>query len=93
MRLFKLLLFVTFCLLQYRLWFGFNGIDDYSQHRQDVARHVKMNQQLIKRNMLLEEDVKDLKTGLEAIEELARNELGMVKEGETFFRIIPAEEP
>lgn len=93
MRLFKLLLFVIFCLLQYRLWFGFNGIDDYYQHREDVSRHVKMNQQLIKRNRLLEEDVKDLKTGLEAIEELARNELGMVKEGETFFRIIPAEEP
>lgn len=93
MRLFKLLLFFIFCLLQYRLWLGFNGIEDYYQHREDVARHVKMNSELIKRNQLLEEDVKDLKTGMEAIEELARNELGMVKEGETFFRIIPAEEP
>ena len=93
MRLFKLLLLVIFCLLQYRLWFGFNGIDDYYKHREDVSRHAKLNLQLQKRNQLLEEDVKDLKTGLEAIEELARNELGMVKEGETFFRIIPQQEP
>lgn len=92
MRLFKFVLVMILVLLQYRLWFGFNGINDYYQHRDDVSRHQQMNQQLDKRNQLLFEDVKDLKNGFEAIEELARNELGMVKEGEVFFRIIPAEE-
>jgi cell division protein FtsB len=92
MRLFKVFLLVGFMLLQYRLWFGFNGIKDYYQHTEEVARHSHTNQQLIKRNKLLAADVNDLKTGLEAIEERARNELGMIKQGETFFRIIPAQE-
>ena len=57
-----------------------------------VARHHTVNQQLVKRNQLLAADVNDLKTGMEAIEERARNELGMIRQGETFFRIIPAQE-
>lgn len=93
MRLFKFSLLVLFCLLQYRLWFGFNGIQDYYQHREEVARHAQTNLELTKRNQMLAADVKDLKTGLEAIEERARQELGMIKQGETFFRIIPAIEP
>jgi cell division protein FtsB len=91
MRLFKVFLLVGFCLLQYRLWFGFNGIKDLYRHRAEVALHSETNQQLLKRNKVLAADVKDLKTGLEAIEERARNELGMIKHGETFFRIIPAQ--
>ena len=88
MKLLITALFVLLCLLQYRLWFGFNGISDYYQHRSDVSRHSEGNQQLVKRNQLLAEDVKDLKAGLEAIEELARNELGMIANDETYFRII-----
>jgi cell division protein FtsB len=92
MRLFKVFLLIVFLGLQYRLWFGFNSINDFYQHTEEVARHQQMNQKLIKRNKLLAADVKDLKTGLEAIEERARNELGMIKPGETFFRIIPAQD-
>ena len=92
MRLFKVFLLVGFMLLQYRLWFGFNGIKDYYQHTEKVARHSQTNQQMIKRNKLLAADVNDLKTGLVAIEERASKELGMIKQGETFFRIIPAQE-
>ena len=39
--------------------------------------------------MLLKEDIEDLKSGLEAIEELARNDLGFIKPGETFYRVLP----
>jgi len=93
MGLFKFALLVLFCLLQYRLWFGFNGIEDYYKHREQVSRHAQTNEQLTKRNQKLTADVKDLKTGLEAIEERARQELGMIKQGETFFRIIPVINP
>jgi hypothetical protein len=43
----------------------------------------------VKRNMVLKEEIEDLKSGLEAIEELARNDLGFIKPGETFYRVLP----
>ena len=92
MRVFKVLLIAGLLLLQVRLWFGYNGIKDYYKHSEVVSRHIEVNQKLVKRNKLLAADVTDLKTGMEAIEERARNELGMIRDGETFFRIIPAEE-
>ncbi|MFT5162687.1 MAG: cell division protein FtsB [Alteromonadaceae bacterium] len=92
MRVFKLFLIMALVLLQYRLWVGHNGIKDYYKHREVVTRHIEINQKLVKRNQLLTADVHDLKNGLEAIEERARLELGMIKEGETFFRIIPAQQ-
>ena len=46
---------------------------------------------LAQRNALLNADITDLKVGLEAIEERARNELGLIKQGETFYRILPPE--
>lgn len=49
------------------------------------------NANLAQRNALLQADISDLKIGLEAIEERARNELGLIKQGETFYRILPAE--
>lgn len=92
MRLLKVLLFIGLCVLQYRLWFGNNGVSDYYQHRTKVEQFNDANGQLIKRNKLLAADVKDLKTGIEGLEERARNELGMIAPGETFFRIIPTKD-
>ena len=59
--------------------------------RQQVDAQEKENEHLRERNAALEAEVRDLKQGLEAIEERARNELGMVKEGEKFYQIV--EEP
>ena len=82
---------LTFCiLLQYRLWFGKNSVPDYIALKDEIARQNIDNEKLKQRNKLLYADTDDLKLGVEAIEERARNELGMIKEGETFFRIIPA---
>lgn len=78
-------------LLQYRLWFGKNSIPDYVAKKQEVAEKRDANANLRQRNSLLKADISDLKIGLEAIEERARNELGLIKEGETFYRILPAE--
>lgn len=89
MRLINLLLMVLAALLLYRLVFGHNGIHFYNSHRQEVTKLQRDNEQLIKRNELIEADVKDLTVGLEGIEERARNELGMIRENETFFRVVP----
>lgn len=78
-------------MLQYRLWFGKNSVADYHELKQAVARQQIDNSKLIQRNGLMYAEIDDLRSGLDAIEERARNELGMIKDGETFFRVIPAE--
>lgn len=89
MRVFTAVLLVLLALLQYRLWFGKNSVPDYLGLKEEVARQQESNDKLKQRNKLLYADTDDLKLGLEAIEERARNELGMIKDNETFFRIIP----
>lgn len=90
MRVFTLLLVIFFGLLQYRLWFGKNSVPDYLALQEDVIHQQQSNEKLKQRNKLLYADTDDLKLGTEAIEERARNELGMIKENETFFRLIPS---
>lgn len=85
-------LFTLFCLLQYRLWFGKNSIPDFILLKKEVALQVAQNANLRQRNSLLKADIQDLKIGLEAAEERARNELGLIKQGETFYRILPSVE-
>ncbi len=74
--------------LQYPLWFGTGGILALWQLQREIAAHKTEIAQLRARNRALEAEVLDLKQGMEAIEERARNELGMVKKGETFYQII-----
>lgn len=87
-----LVLLALLGLLQYRLWLGKNSIPDYLALQKEVERQARQNANLAQRNALLEADIDDLKIGLEAIEERARNELGLIKQGETFYRILPAEQ-
>jgi cell division protein FtsB len=89
MRLFQIGLLCLFILLQYRLWFGKNGVQDYSHLQYAVTTHQKINEKLLKRNIVLQADISDLKVGLEGVEERARNELGLIKPNETFFRLLP----
>ncbi|MCF6435266.1 MULTISPECIES: cell division protein FtsB [Pseudoalteromonas] len=89
MRLFQLILLTLALFLQYRLWFGNNGIQDYTQIKSAVNSHQALNAKLSKRNKLLKADIEDLKLGLEGVEERARHELGMIKENETFIRVLP----
>jgi len=91
MRAITVLLLIFLVLLQYRLWFGKNSVPDYLALEAEVQRQQLDNDKLKHRNKLLYADTDDLKSGVEAIEERARNELGMIKEGETFFRLIPSE--
>jgi cell division protein FtsB len=77
--------------LQYRLWWGKHSIQDYYRLQKEVDTQILHNAGLEQRNKLLKADIQDLQLGVESIEERARNELGLIKEGETFYRILPAE--
>ncbi len=86
-----ILLTVLLLLLQYRLWFSHDGLPAVLHLKQDVEIQRQDNEKLKERNQVLTAEVKDLKSGLDAVEERARSELGMIKEGETFFQIIEEE--
>ena len=92
MRLITAVLLIFLVLLQYRLWFGKNSVPDYLALEDEVTRQLANNSKLKQRNKLLYADTDDLKSGTEAIEERARHELGMIKQGETFFRVIPSDD-
>ncbi|MDP5206147.1 cell division protein FtsB [Alishewanella sp. SMS8] len=89
MRILIVLLLIVLAALQYRLWFGQLSVTDYLRQQEEIATQQASNQELIKRNRMLLADVNDLRQGLEAIEERARNELGLIAEDEVFFRIVP----
>ncbi|MDN3609032.1 cell division protein FtsB [Vibrio ostreicida] len=88
MRIFALTLFLLLGWLQYTLWFGKNGISEYQSVQADIDVQHQVNGNLYKRNSEMFAEIDDLRQGLDAIEERARHELGMVKEGETFYRIV-----
>ncbi|EQC01754.1 cell division protein FtsB [Photorhabdus temperata] len=83
-----LLLVVSLGWLQYSLWLGKNGIHDYVRVKNDVAMEKSKNSKLKVRNDQLSAEIDDLTGGQEAIEERSRNELGMIKPGETFYRLV-----
>jgi cell division protein FtsB len=72
--------------LQYPLWFGKGGLIRVRELEHQLTAQRELNQTLEARNASLEAEVRDLKAGYEAIEERARYELGLVKEGEVFVQ-------
>lgn len=74
--------------LQARLWLGEGSLAEVWQLKKEIDQQQQENYQLSERNRRLSAEVKDLKQGLSAVEERARAQLGMVKEGETFYLII-----
>jgi cell division protein FtsB len=74
--------------LQSKLWFGAGGLPDARALQQTVKEQRVENARLQQRNDALSAEVEDLKSGETAVEERARSELGMVKPGETFYRVV-----
>lgn len=91
MKWLTLSLAVLLALLQYVLWFGDGGLRDLWQLEHQVEDQQSENERLTERNDALAAEVKDLKTGLEAVEARARLELGMIKEDEVFYQVIDSE--
>ena len=73
--------------LQYPMWLGKGGWLQVREFDRGLAAQKEANARLKLRNDALDADVRDLKTGFEAIEERARSELGMVKQDEVFFQL------
>ncbi|CAG9184264.1 cell division protein FtsB [Cupriavidus pinatubonensis] len=88
MRLISLLLFVLLLAIQYPLWLGKGGWLRVWELNRQVQEQATRNQMLKLRNAKLEGEVKDLQDGTGAIEERARYELGMVKDGEVFVQFV-----
>jgi cell division protein FtsB len=74
--------------LQAKLWFGAGGLPDARRLEETVKEQRAENARLQQRNDALTAEVEDLKSGEAAVEERARAELGMVKPGETFYRVV-----
>lgn len=83
-----LLLSVLILALQYRLWVGEGSYAQVLSLQQQIDELNAENQTLAERNATLDAEVIDLKSGNEAIEERARNHLGMIHKDETFFLVI-----
>ena len=88
MKLIILVLTMILFSLQFKMWFGESSFVNLWQLGSKIDTQVLENSKIKKRNQVLEAEVNDLKTGMKAIEERARIELGMIKKGETFYQVI-----
>jgi cell division protein FtsB len=78
-------------LLQYRLWIGNGSLTEVHHLEQEKQSILEENESLKERNYSLAAEVLDLKQGLDAIEERARSEMGMIKKDETFYQLVDAQ--
>ncbi len=88
MKVFVVLLVSLLALVQFRLWVGDKSLVEVWRLRQAIVEQSSENALLRSRNQRLEAEVRDLKTGLEAVEERARLELGMIRKDEIYFQIV-----
>ncbi|WP_456406183.1 cell division protein FtsB [Thiolapillus sp.] len=95
-RLLLVVLLVMFIVLQYRLWVGQGSMAEVFRLQRQIDSQQAQLAEKKERNSRLRAEVESLKTGLEAVEARARSDLGMIKDGETFFQVIesgPAAQP
>ena len=92
MKIIITILVVLFLYLQFKLWVGDGGIPEVMHLQTEVDTAENKKNKLQERNDALAAEVRDLKKGLDAVEERARNELGMIRDNETFYQIIKPEE-
>jgi cell division protein FtsB len=88
MRVLILTLGLLLAWLQYRLWVGEGSLAEVHALKSDIARQTNELTRLRARNQALAAEVADLKSGNEALEERARMDLGMIKQGEVFLQVI-----
>ena len=75
--------------LQYRYWFGDSGFFEAKALAEKIAKQTRLNDRLEQRNRVLAAEVAALKDGLDAVEARAREDLGMIADGETFYLVVP----
>ncbi len=93
MRILLAILLFILILLQLKMWFGGGGFSDVRRLEQRVESQAEENEALAQRNRELQAEVEDLRQGLGAVEERARSELGLIRENEEFYQVVPGEVP
>ena len=87
-RFFIAILIVFFLIIQFDIWVKDDGLNRVKELQQMINSQSEENQRLKLRNQQLELEIEELKSGTESIEEKARTDLGMIKEGEEFYLIV-----
>ena len=87
-RFFIIILIVFFLMIQFDIWFKDDGLYRVKELEQMIGNQVEENKRLKLRNEQLQREIEELKSGTESIEEKARTDLGMIKEGEEFYLIV-----
>jgi cell division protein FtsB len=75
-------------ILQYRLWIAEGSLAERARLERQVVEQTRVNEELRQRNAVLERQVLELKTGSAGLEQRAREQLGLVKEGEVFYQFV-----
>lgn len=88
MRWLLAVLLLILLVLQYRLWIAEGSLAEQRRLELQVQDQTRFNQQLQERNAILEREVRELKTGNKGLEQRAREQLGLVREGETFYLFV-----
>ncbi|RTZ72614.1 MAG: cell division protein FtsB [Gammaproteobacteria bacterium] len=89
LRLLTILLLVMFFVLQYRQWVGQGSLAEVASLERRIQRQQARIAEMEERNAMLRAEVESLKKGLDVVEARAREDLGMIREGETFYQVIP----
>ena len=87
-RFFIIVLITFFLMIQFDIWLKDDGFSRVKELEQMIDSQTEENQKLKLRNEQLEQEIEELKTGTESIEEKARTDFGMIKEGEEFYLIV-----
>ena len=93
MRIIAVILGLLFLVLQYDLWIGEGSLRTAWRLQEDIKLQKEENKKISQRNESLLAEVNDLKKGDAAIEERARNDLGMIKKGETYIQVVTEKPP
>jgi cell division protein FtsB len=88
MRPIFIILIIALVVLQHKLWLGDGNLIQWISLEKKLEEHQRENNKLAARNRALEADVKELKSGDQALEEQARYELGMIKEKEVYYQFV-----
>ena len=86
-----LLLILLF--LQYRLWVAEGSLAEQQRLERQVLEHTAVNKELRERNAVLEREVLELQSGNAGVEQRAREQLGLVREGETYYQFVEKKPP
>lgn len=92
MRWLLLTLLILLGVMQYRLWFAEGSFAEQHRLELQVEEQTRINAELQARNAVLEREVLELQTGNKGVEQRAREQLGLVRKGETFYQIVDTPE-